>query len=266
MPSGGKREGAGKPHKAPDANGHSSPYFPSMKAAAKTLGIDIAILRDARAKDCPAFRTGSFIHRQQLADWLAKDKAESDIVNETADEEFVEDYSPPEESGGVGQTLKSLQADERRLKWRLDEIEKSTKFHVTVKAELVKEARRSWLSVSKTLLQYDIKVSMAKRESGELIPLADATKGIDALLAWHTIAVSDALRNVIPEMEGKNKFDMAALLDPALRSSIYRTFKMGVKFGKIPDWMGKAATEFVAGEPTFTLEAPKGPSTNLDDY
>jgi len=230
-------------------------------------------LREARQKGCNAFEGSGAVHRERIIAWFQKHPPETTPqtptpapdANSLEDDTFEDNYDIPEEAGGVGQTLKSLQADERRLKKRLDQLEAAKHLHKSEKAELVKEARRSWLSVSKTLLQYDIKVSIAKRESGELIPLADAVKGVHALLAWHTVGVSDALRNVIPELEGKNKYEIATTLDPALRSSIYRTFKMGVKLGKIPDWMGRTAAEFVKDEKPLTLEAPK-PTNYLDEY
>lgn len=255
--------------------------FPSMKAAAHALKIDIAILRDARAKDCPAFRTGGNIHREQLLEWLKKHGGgsmehqephqEYPHTPEAPEEDFIDTYTIPDEAGGVGQTLKSLQAYERRAKQVLDKLERSTNLHPSVKADKVKAAQDAWLKVVNSLLKYDLAVDMAKRESGELMPLADAVKGVHALLAWHTVAISDALRNVIPELEGKNKYEIATLLDPALRSSIYRNFKLGVKLGKIPEWMGKTAAEFVASEPALSLEqSPKGDkppaSSNLDEY
>lgn len=271
MPKGGAQPGAGRPRKTVEANGSTNPYFPSMKAAAHALKIDIAILSDARTKDCPAFRSGGNVHRQELIDWLKNQpphgtKPREEAIREIlgTEEEFVENYSTPDETGGVGQTLKSLQAYERRLKKRLDQLEQSTSLHPITKQNMVEKAQTSWIKVVNALLKYDLAVDTAKRESGELIPLADAVKGVQALLAWHTVATSDALRNVIPEMEGKTKFDMAALLDPCLRSAIYRTFRMGVKLGKIPEWMGREASAFVAGENKFTLE--KSVSFNPEEY
>ena len=48
-----------------------------------------------------------------------------------------------------------------------------------------------------------------------------------------------------------------------LRSAIYRNFKLGMKIGKIPEWMGKTASDFVRSEPVLSMEPI---STNLDDY
>lgn len=227
-----------------------SPYFPSMKAAALALKIDIAILRDAREKDCPAFRTGSQVHREQLIKWLKENphSAKQSAPPENDLPEAEENYTVTDEAGGVGQTLKSLQTYERRCKRALDQAEQATNLHPATKAELVKVRQDAWIKVVNSLLKYDLSVSLAKRESGELIPLADAAKGVRALLAWHTVATSDALRNVIPDCEGKTKYQIAALLDGAMRSSIYRNFKLGVKLGKIPDWMGKEASDFVRDE------------------
>lgn len=244
--------------------------FPSIKVAAHLLKVPAAVLKQARGEGCPAFQGNSAIHRERLLQWLKANyfnqkqpgettPAETQDTPPPAEDEFEENYSPPDETGGVGQTLKSLQAYERRAKRILDEIEKSTKHHPSVKAEKSKEARDAWLKVVNSLLKYDLAVDLAKRESGELLPLADAAKGVEALLAWHTVATSDALRNVIPECEGKNKYDIAELLDKALRSSIYRNFKLGMKLGKIPEWMGKTAIEYVKQE-------GKQPSTDLNDY
>lgn len=244
-----------------------SPYFPSMKAAAHALKMDIAILRDARSRDCPAFRSGGVIHREQLEKWL-KENPQTSLPQDEGDlpeDDFEENYSPPDETGGVGQTLKSLQAYERRAKRILDEAERSTKLAPSVKADRVKAARDAWLKVVNSLLKYDLAVDMAKRESGELLPIADAIKAVQSILAWHTVAISDALRNVIPECEGKNKYEIAATLDPVLRSSIYRNFKLGIKLGKIPEWAGKSASEFVKAEDPLSLDTPT-PSTNLEEY
>lgn len=258
--------------------------FASMRAAAYALKIDIAILKDARSRDCNAFEGSGAVHRERLIAWLKKNAQLEepgkwaggltiDGPTPTPDEppdnseqtEYVENYTIPDEAGGVGQTLKSLQAYERRAKQKLDGLEKSTKLHPSIKTELVKQAQDAWLKVVNSLLKYDLAVDMAKRESGELVPLADAVKGVQALLAWHTVGTSDALRNVIPELEGKTKYEIATLLDPALRSAIYRNFKLGVKLGKIPEWMGRTAGDFIKAENPLSLDNPR-PSTNLNDY
>lgn len=243
--------------------------FCSMKAAAASLKIDIGILKDARGKGCQAFRDSGGVNKKLLLEWLKENSQAANLATpalpdkvDDAGEDFEENYDIPDEAGGVGQTLQSLQAYERRLKKQLDSIERATNLHPAVKAERVDKAQKRWISVVGPLLKYDLSVSLAKRESGELIPLADAIKAVQALLAWHTVATSDALRNVIPNLEKKDKYQIAAILDPALRSSIYRNFKLGVKLGKIPDWMGKSATDFVRAEPPMKVEA----STNLDDY
>lgn len=237
-----------------------NPYFPSMKAAAHALKIDIAILRAARSQDCPAFRSGGNVHRAQIIEWLAENagKTESNATPQIDLQAPAEDesYTVTDEVGGVGQTLKSLQAYERKLKQRVDAIERDTTIHPLTKADRLKGAQEAWLKVVGALLKYDLSVSAAKRDSGELIPLADAVKGIQALLAWHTVATSDALRNVIPECEGENKFKIAEKLDAALRSAIYRNFKSGIKIGKIPEWMGKEASDFVKKEKPISLDKP----------
>lgn len=244
-------------------------YFASMKAAAHALKIDIAILKDARAQACDAFIGSGAVHKKRIIEWL-KTRGEGSEINLTSptthEEEYQEDYNPPDETGGVGQTLKSLQAYERRLKRKLDEVEKDTTLHRSVRAEAVKSAQDAWIKVVNSLLKYDLAVDMAKRESGELLPMVEVVKAVQALLAWHTVAASDALRNVIPECEGKNKYQIAALIDPVLRSAIYRNFKLGVKIGKIPEWMAKTASDFIRSEPVFSLELVKVQSTNLDDY
>ena len=279
---GGPQEGAGKPQTENLSEGlydletgepaqyHTAPYFPSMKAASHALGIDIQILKDARARDCPAFRTGGIVHRVQIVDWLKTHgktptpspentltpTPESNLTPPPDDLPIEEDYNVTEEIGGVGQTLKSLQAYERRCKREVDKVEASTTLHPATKADLLKAKQTAWLKVSGLLLDYDTKVSQAKRESGELIPLGDAQKGVQALIAWHTVAMSDALRNVIPELEGKNKYEIAVLLDPALRSSMYRNFKLGASLGKIPEWVTKTASEAVKANPPLSLTPP----------
>lgn len=233
-----------------------SPYFPSMKAAAHALKIDYAILSDARSKDCPAFRNGSMVHREMLIKWLKENPPIAEPAQPQtnfADDE-QEDYNPKDEAGGVGQTLKSLQAYERWCKKRLDEAERNTaNLLQPVKEARVKSSLDAWLKVTNTLLKYDLSVALAKRESGELIPIADAIDSFHGFLAWDTVANSDALRNAIPECEGKNKYEIAAVLDKALRSSSYRNYKLGMKLGKIADWMGKTASDYVKEKKPLTL-------------
>lgn len=231
--------------------------FPSMKAAAYALKIPIAVLQDARMRDCPAFRTGGHVNREQLIIWLKKEGEKP--PQQFPENDYMEKETPLEidETGGVGAVLKSLQAYAQRAKKRLDHEESRTDLHPATKAKNVKEAQDGWLKVAAQLLKYDLSVSLAKRESGELIPIADARKGVEGLLAWHTIATSDALRNVIPECEGKNKYEIAKLLDNALRSSIYRNMKLAIKHNKVPEWMGTCANEFVKGEkPLLEEEQP----------
>lgn len=243
----------------------TNPYYPSMKAAALALGIDMSVLKDARMRDCPAFRSSGNVHREMIARWLRLNAPDAstngEAKNETPEEEFIDSYDIPDEAGGVGQTLKSLQAYERRAKRKLDELEKSN-LHSAIKAEKVKSALDAWIKVVNALLKYDLSVSQAKRESGELIPIIDARKGVHALLAWHTIATSDAMRNVFPQMEGKNKFEMAALWDPAARAAIYRNFKLGCELGKIPEWMMLTANEFVKDEKPLSMK----PQIDLSDF
>lgn len=265
MPAGGAQPNSGRPRKPVDSH---PVRFPSIKVAALVLGVDASILKVARSRGCNAFEGAGAVHRERIIKWLAENPQEITPLPPEEPDNFTDNYDLTEETGSVGQTLKSLQADERRLKKRLDSLEANTTLHPIEKGEQVKEARRAWLSVSKTLLQYDIKVSAARREAGELIPLANAVKGVQSLLAWHTIAQGDALRNFIPELEGKNKYQMAAIIDEAIRSAIYRNFKLGVKLNKIPDWMGREAAAFVQGEKPFTLEPVTTPahSTNAEDY
>lgn len=275
----------GKP--APDVR---SVYFPSMEAAEHTLGIPREVLRRARSLDCKAFRSSSNIHREQLVEWLK----ENGFINRdgTKNEEALRQFSTPQnepviealaesesddgdfeesydvagdETAGVGQTLKSLQAYERKQKRKLDLLEQNKKLNPILKAGLVKEAHGQWLRTAQTLLKYDLSVSQAKRESGELIPIKDACEGVKGLMAWHTVAMSDALRNVIPECEGKDKFQIASLIDGAIRSSIYRNFKLGFKLGKIPEWMVNAAGEQVRANPPLG-DILKPVSTDPNDY
>lgn len=251
-----------------------SAYWSSMKAAAHELKIDPAILKEAKAKACPAFGSGGSVHKGRMIKWLKDhigyDPANPGAITLTIDpvendftEQPEENYTVTDEAGGVGQTLKSLQAYERKCKWELDQAEKinSTNpaspgyMHPSIKAERVKGKQDAWIKVVNALLKYDLNVAQAKRESGELIPLADANAGVQALLAWLAVANSDALRNVIPDCEGKDKYQIAALLDPALRSSSYRNFKLGMKLGKIPEWMGNTAIKFI-----------EAPSEDVNDY
>ncbi len=251
------------------------PYFPSLKAAAHALKLDIAILRDAKAKNCDAFQAAGLVHKERVISWVRRNSLlgnqnnPHNVSTESPDDDLgldsEEDYTIVDEAGGVGQTLKSLQVYERRAKRALDNVEKSTTMHPAVKTELIKARQDAWIKVVNALLKYDLSVSLAKRESGELLPIADAVVGVQALLAWHTVATSDALRNVIPECEGKTKYEIAALLDTALRSAIYRNFKLGVKLGKVPEWMGKTASDFVKAETPMNLNKLKA-STKLEEY
>lgn len=284
----------GKP--APDVR---SVYFPSMQAAVHTLGIPREVLRRARSLDCKAFRSSSNIHRGQLVEWLKEhgfinrdgtknmeaiqhfmDSTGPNLEETTlppdiektlstsdddSDDDFEDNYELPEdEKGGVGQTLKSLQAYERQQKRKLDQLERS-KLNPITKSALVKEAHAQWIKTAQALLKYDLSVSQAKRESGELIPIKDACEGVKGLMAWHTVAMSDALRNVIPECEGKDKFQIASLIDGAIRSSIYRNFKLGFKLGKIPEWMVNAAGEQVRADPPLE-DILRPVSTDPNDY
>ena len=244
--------------------------FPSMKAAAAVLKVDIGILKEARSQGCNAFMGSGAINRERLIAWLESraNEAQEDF-EQTAEgieeDSFVDDYEVEEEAGGVGKTLKSLQAYERKLKRRLDEIE-ARPGHPITKGEMVEKAQAAWVKVLNALLKYDLNVNLAKRESGELIPLTDAQKGVEALLAWHTVALSDTLRNVIPECEMRSRYDIAKVLDPAMRSSIYRNFKLGAELGKIPDWMYKAAVEAVKAQPSVSEPKDTPVTTDVSDY
>jgi hypothetical protein len=243
-------------------SGTTNPYFPSMKAAALALKLDIQILKNARLHDCPAFRSSGNVHREQLIRWLKDNPSGGGIEPASEQEdEFVDNYDVPDEVGGVGQTLKSLQAYERRAKKKLDDAEKSS-LHPALKAEAVKAAQDAWIKVVNALLKYDLSVSQAKRESGELIPISEAQAGVHALMAWHAIATSDALRNVIPTLEGKSKFEIAAMLDRELRSSIYRNFKTGREIGKIPEWMEKTALASIEKQPALSAK----PKVDLSSF
>lgn len=235
-------------------------YYASMGAAAHVLKLDIAILKNAKARGCDAFAAGAAVHRERFLTWL---KANPVSGEQTSQDEinFIEEYTVTDETGGVGQTLKSLQTYERRCKQALDNAEKSTTLFAPIKAELVKIRQDAWLKVVGQLLKYDLSVAQSKRESGELIPIEDAKRGVQALLAWHTIATSDAIRNCILLCEGKNKFEIAAILDEQLRAAIYRNFKLGQKLGKLPEWMCVTASDHVKQEKPINVNP-----TNLDDF
>jgi len=44
-------------------------YFDSQASAAATLNVDIEMLREAKARGCPAFRSGR-VYREELLRWL----------------------------------------------------------------------------------------------------------------------------------------------------------------------------------------------------
>jgi hypothetical protein len=60
------------------------PYFDSIKSASAVLGVPTALLRQAKAAGCPAFR-GSRVYRKEWQEWVAKTPVvpQSDAVLDT---------------------------------------------------------------------------------------------------------------------------------------------------------------------------------------
>jgi len=215
-----------------------SQISPSLKAAAAALGLDVAVLRDAKNRGCPAFRPNMSVHRGELTEWLKNDREEREKRKPPPREESdpIEEEEDEEEGAGVGKAFKSLVQYERKARLALDDaLMQNDPLLIKVKEE-------AWLKFLRELLRYEMNVEMAKRDAGELIPRADVVSHCRAFLDWHQVGLSDAIRSAMPRIVGLEKpGDVAHVMDPILRESQVLAFDIGTRAGLVPSWLAEAA-------------------------
>ena len=218
----------------------TSVVSPSLKSAAAVLGLDVAVLKDAKARGCPAFKANQSVNRTVLVEWLKTDRqqAEERKASQPAKDETddLEDEDGVEAGEGVGKAFQSLVKYERQARRALNDAIK------TENPLLIKVKEEAWLKVLRELLRYEINVEVAKRDAGELIPRADVVNHCRAFLSWHQVGLSDAVRTAVPRIVGLEKpGDVAHILDPIIRESQALAFDIGTRAGLVPSWLAEAA-------------------------
>lgn len=225
------------PKKQPAAK--ASEISPSLKSAAATLGLDVLVLKDAKARGCPAFRPNQGVHRGELVEWLKEDRAEAESRKSSASDDGddpPEDDESEEGNEGVGKALQALVKYERKSRRALKDA------CAQGNPLLIKTKEEAWLKVLRELLRYEMNVEMAKRDAGELIPRADVVSHCRAFLSWHQVGLSDAIRSAVPRIVGLEKSgDVAFVIDPILRESQALAFDIGTRAGLVPSWLAEAA-------------------------
>ena len=220
-----------------------SQVSPSLKSAAATLGLDVSVLKDAKARGCPAFKANQSVNREVLLEWLKEDRRQADERKAAAPKTIPgDDVDPYEEdddteaSEGIGKALQALVKYERKARQALKEA------HAQQNPLLIKTKEEGWLKVLRELLRYEMNVEMAKRDAGELIPRADVVSHCRAFLSWHQVGLSDAIRTSVPRIVGLTKpGEVAYVLDPILRESQALAFDIGTRAGLVPSWLAEAA-------------------------
>jgi hypothetical protein len=217
----------------------ASVVSPSLKSAAATLGLDVAVLKDAKARGCPAFKANQSVNRTVLLEWLQKDREEAEKRKQAPREETSlddDDEDSEDSGGGVGRAFKSLEKYERQSRRALKDA------IATDNPLLIKTKEEAWLKVLRELLRYEMNVEMAKRDAGELIPRDQVVSHCRAFLSWHQVGLSDAIRSAVPRIVGLEKpGDVAHVLDPILRESQALAFDIGTRAGLVPSWLAEAA-------------------------
>jgi hypothetical protein len=231
-----------------------SEISPSLKSAAATLGLDVAVLKDAKARGCPAFRANQSVNRAVLVEWLKNDreeKAKRAAERQQARQQTPDDDEPPldveGETEGVGKAFQRLVAYEvRALKALNRAIEEGNDLVIKAKED-------AWLKVLRELLRYELGVEVAKRDAGELIPRSEVVDLCRAFLSWHQVGLSDAIRSAIPRIVGlTSPREVAFILDPIIRESQALAFDIGTRAGLVPSWLAEAAMNQKEPESTNT--------------
>jgi hypothetical protein len=225
------------PKKQPTSK--ASEISPSLKSAAATLGLDVLVLKDAKARGCSAFRSNQSVNRAVLVEWLKEDRAQAESRKESSPSSVLDDPEDEDSESageGVGKAFASLVRYERQSRRALNDAIK------TENPLLVKVKEEAWLKVLRELLRYEINVEVAKRDAGELIPRADVVSHCRAFLSWHQVGLSDAIRSAVPRIVGLEKpGDVAFVIDPILRESQALAFDIGTRAGLVPSWLAEAA-------------------------
>lgn len=220
--------------------GQESEISPSLKSAAATLGLDVLVLKDAKARGCPAFKANQSVNRTVLVEWLKRDREEAERRKTAAPPKSeppeLEDEDGEEAGEGVGKAFQSLVRYERQARRALnDAILQENPLLIKVKEE-------AWLKVLRELLRYEINVEVAKRDAGELIPRDEVVRHCRAFLSWHKVGLSDAIRSSVPRIVGLEKpGDVAHVIDPIIRESQVLAFDIGTRAGLVPSWLAEAA-------------------------
>lgn len=208
----------------------------SLKAAASALGLDVAVLRDAKNRGCPAFRPNMSVHRGELTAWLKREQERMDEEDgdddELADDEVEVDASNHDDS--IGETLKNIAKQERFARQDFER-------HRTGNPMIAEAKRKAWMELANARLKYHLKVKDSERDAGELIPYSEVVSGIEAFFAWLQIGMSGVIHDICPRLVGLEKdVDVAHVTDPALRESLSLALSIGSQNGLVPPWMAEA--------------------------
>lgn len=210
---------------------------PSLKAAASRLGIPYIKVKSARAKGCPAFDSGGRVKLDILQEWLdEQEKLKASKKKKTPAPIKIEQV---EETHGAGQTLRRLEGDE--VKAYQDYMQAKDDGEDD---EVINQKHDRWLKVSNSLLQYDSKVTDAKRGAGELIPQEEVIEFMLSFISWIDVATEAFLNTAVPKLhKDMSDRDKAAIVWEPIKNARKQALKLAVKNNKLPGWVTKKVIE-----------------------
>lgn len=236
-----------------------SRIFNSMEQAAAVMGIPKSTLKLAKIRGCPGFGANK-IEEKLIARWM-EDRVNSGGSNDTAgvserdqgalvaalmggestgfrDEPDDNEQANEDDDKGIGQAYRRMKNMELRVSKRLDRMLKPGS---GARQEEIDKLTSSYVKISNSLLNMEVKLDQAKKDSGAMVPMEEVKAGTCAFFVWLQVGMSNVLRPAIPELEGKNRSQMAEILDQQFRNSVFRALDYGVKAGKLPKYMAECA-------------------------
>ena len=106
-----------------------------------------------------------------------------------------------------------------------------------------KLALEDWLKISESLRKYDLLIEQSRRDSGQLVPRAEAEQACCMAATWLRLAVAAFKNNYAQEL-GRNPAANAKLIDLGMSRSVKASMKKAPDCrAAMPPWAIKAVLE-----------------------
>jgi hypothetical protein len=194
---------------------------PTMAHASGLLGVDIEIVKQAKADGCPGFLGAGRVDVGVLRQWLRRRRGPKKAKAPTTS-------SKTPLVLGMGASLRRLEAQEAEA---FDRMRRS----VGTPGE--GPARKAWLQVAEALRKADIALEESRRDAGELLPRKVAEDALEFALAFAAIATKQIVLRLSPIIaKQEERVELYGLTQTALASVVHVAAGMASGDGELPDW------------------------------